>query len=88
MRLTIELMPQEEVVLLKNQDRFNLCFWEEADQPEEIVEYTFEDDDSDDLQEEAAESRLLAQFKSAEDAELVLTMFDIIQRSMQENNLR
>ena len=87
MRLTIELMPKEETVLLKNQDRFNLCFWEEADQPEEIAEYTLEDDDSEDLQ-EAAESRLLAQFKSAEDAELVLTMFDIIQRSMQENNER
>jgi hypothetical protein len=87
MRLTIELMPHEEVVLLKNQDRFNFCSWEEADQQEEIVEYTFEDDNSEGLQ-EATEGRLLAQFKSAEDAELVLTMFNIIQRTMQETSLR
>ena len=36
MRLTIELMPHEEVVLLKKQTRFNLCHREEAGQPEGI----------------------------------------------------
>ena len=83
MRLAIELTPEEEIILIRNETRFDYCTWEESDQPEEIIEYTFEDADEEGLQ-EASESRLLAQCKSAEDAELVLAMFSILQRAMQE----
>jgi hypothetical protein len=83
MRLAIELTPEEEIILVRNEARFNYCTWEESDQPEEIIEYTFEDADAEVLQ-EASESRLLAQCKSAEDAELVLAMFNILQRTIQE----
>jgi hypothetical protein len=83
MRLAIELTPEEEIIFVRNEARFNYCTWEESDQPEEIIEYTFEDADAEVLQ-EASESRLLAQCKSAEDAELVLAMFNILQRAIQE----
>jgi hypothetical protein len=83
MRLAIELTPEEEIILVRNEARFNYCTWEESDQPEEIIEYTFEDADAEVVQ-EASESRLLAQCKSAEDAELVLAMFNILQRTIQE----
>jgi hypothetical protein len=83
MRLAIELTPEEEIILVRNEARFNYCTWEESDQPQEIIEYTFEDADAEVLQ-EASESRLLAQCKSAEDAELVLAMFNILQRAIQE----
>jgi hypothetical protein len=83
MRLAIELTPEEEIIFVRNEARFNYCTWEESDQPEEIIEYTFEDADAEGLQ-EASESRLLAQCKSAEDAELVLAMFNILQRAIQE----
>ena len=85
MPFTIELTPEEEVVLLKNEARFDYCNWDESDQPEEIIEYTFEEIDAGEgALQEASESRILAQCKSAEDAELVLTMFNILQRAMQE----
>jgi hypothetical protein len=83
MRLTVELTSEEEIGLIRNETRFDYCTWEESDQLEEIIEYTFEDADVEGVQ-EASESRLLAQCKSAEDAELVLTMFNILQRAMQE----
>jgi hypothetical protein len=83
MRLTVELTSEEEIVLIRNETLFDYCTWEESDQLEEIIEYTFEDADVGRVQ-EASESRLLAQCKSAEDAELVLTMFNILQRAMQE----
>jgi hypothetical protein len=75
MRLTVELTSEEEIVLIRNETLFDYCTWEESDQLEEIIEYTFEDADVEGVQ-EASESRLLAQCKSAEDAELVLTMFN------------
>jgi hypothetical protein len=91
MRLVIELLPHEELVLLKNQNRFNICNRDDAvgplGQPEEIIEHTFADGADEGLR-EAAESRILAQFKSAEDAELVLTMYNIIQRAVQETRMR
>ena len=83
MRLTVELTSEDEIVLIRNETRFDYCTWEESDQLEEIIEYTFEDADVEGVQ-EASESRLLAQCKSAEDAGLVLTMFNILQRAMQE----
>ncbi len=46
MQLIIELTPEEEVVLLKNEARFDYCNWDESDQPEEIIEYTFEEIDA------------------------------------------
>jgi hypothetical protein len=81
MRLALKLTPEEEIILIRNEARFDYCTWEESDQPEEIIEYTFEDADAEGLQ-EASESRLLAQCKSAEDAELILTMFNILQRAI------
>ncbi len=87
MELAIRISPDEELVLLRNEARFNLCNWETADQREEIVEHTFEDI-ADEVLHEATESRLLARFKSAEDAELVTTMFTILQRAVQETGLR
>ena len=87
MRLTIELTPEEEIVLLRNEARFDYCTWEESDQPEEIIENTFEDAYVEGVQ-EASEIRILAQCKSAEDAELVLAMFNILQRAVQETRLR
>ncbi len=85
MRLAVELTPEEEIVLIRNEARFDYCNWDESDQPEEIIEYTFEEIDAGEgVVQEASESRLLAQCKSAEDAELVLTMFNILQRAMQE----
>jgi hypothetical protein len=84
MRLTVELTSEEEIVLIRNETRFDYCTWEEWDQLEEIIEYTFEDASCVEGVQEASESRLLAQCKSAEDAELVLTMFNILQRAMQE----
>ncbi len=87
MRLTIEPTTEEQIILLKNEARFDYCDWEKSGQPEEIIEYTFEDADAEALQ-EASESRTLAQCKSAEDAELVLAMFNILQRLMQETWLR
>ena len=83
MRLTVELTPEEEIALIRNETQFDYCTWEESDQLEEIIECTFEDADVEGVQ-EASESRLLAQCKSAEDAELVLTMFNILQRAMQQ----
>ena len=83
MRLTVELTSEEEIVLIRNETRFDYFTWGESDQLEEIIEYTFEDADVEGVQ-EASESRLLAQCKSAEDAGLVLTMFNILQRAMQE----
>jgi hypothetical protein len=83
MRLALELTPEEEIILIRNEARFDYCTWEESDQPEEIIEYTFEDADAEGLQ-EGSESRLLAQCKSAEDAELILTMFSILQRAIHE----
>jgi hypothetical protein len=88
-RFTIELTPEEEVVLLKNEARFDYCNWDESDQPEEIIEYTFEEIDAgEEAPQEASESRILVQCKSAEDAELVLRMFNILQRAVQETRLR
>ena len=83
MRLALELTPEEEIILIRNEARFDYCTWEESDQPEEIIEYSFEDADGEGLQ-EASESRLLAQCKSAEDAELILAMFNIHQRAVHE----
>jgi alpha-mannosidase len=83
MRLTVELTPEEEIALIRNETQFDYCTWEESDQLEEIIECTFEDADVEGVQ-EASESRLLAHCKSAEDAELVLRMFNILQRAMQE----
>ena len=83
MRLTVELTPEEEIALIRTETRFDYCTWEEWDQLEEIIEYSFEDADVEGVQ-EASESRLLAQCKSAEDAGLVLTMFNILQRAMQQ----
>ena len=89
MRFTFELTPEEKGVLLKNEARFDYCNWDESDQPEEIIEYTYEEIDAGEgVLQEASESRILAQCKSAEDAELVLTMFHILQRAVQETRLR
>jgi hypothetical protein len=86
-RLTIELTPEEEIVLLRNEARFDYCTWEESDEPEEINENTFKDAYVEGVQ-EASAIRVLAQCRSAEDAELVLAMFNILQRAVQETGLR
>jgi hypothetical protein len=62
MRLTVELTSEEAIVLIRNETRFDYCTWEQSDQLEEIIEYTFEDADVEGVQ-EASESRLLAQCK-------------------------
>jgi hypothetical protein len=86
---TFELTPEEERVLLANEARFDYCNWDVSDQPEEIIEYTFEEIDAGEgVLQEASESRILAQCKSAKDAELILTMFNILQRAVQETRLR
>jgi hypothetical protein len=85
MRLAVELPLDKDELLIRNKARFDYCTWEESDQPEEIIEYMFEEIDADEgVLQEASESRLLAQCKSADDAELILTMFNILQRAMQE----
>ena len=38
MRLTVELTSEEEIVLIRNETRFDYCTWEESDQLEEIIE--------------------------------------------------
>jgi hypothetical protein len=85
MRLAVELTLDKDELLIRNKARFDYCTWEESDQPEEIIEYTFPEIDAGvGVLQEASGSRILAQCKSAEDAELVLTMFNILQRAMQE----